>query len=76
MRTPLIAALLCAPVVLGPVYACTKQQEAKDAYWIQSHACLQAYDDAPHQKDCLEYVRNRWTEAGAPLAATDGGSHE
>jgi hypothetical protein len=57
--------------------ACTKREEAKDAYTIQSKACLVAYDDADHQKSCLEYVRNRWTEAGAPPAAQlDGGSHE
>lgn len=57
--------------------ACTKQEEAKDAYTIQTHACLVAYDTRPMQIACLEYVRNRWTEAGAPPAAIlDGGSHE
>lgn len=74
--------LLMIVVLAG---ACTKREEAKDAYTVQSKACLVAYDDAAHQKSCLEYVRNRWTEAGAPPAAvnsglaapiTDGGSHE
>lgn len=59
------------------VCSCTKREEAKDAYTIQSKACLVAYDDTDHQKSCLEYVRNRWTEAGAPPAMQlDGGSHE
>jgi len=59
------------------VAACTTRQEAKNAYLVQSQACFVAYDDPPHQKLCVEYVRNRWTEAGAPPAADlDGGSHE
>lgn len=56
--------------------ACTKQEEAKDAYSIQSHACLVAYDTRPMQIACLEYVRNKWTEAGAPPAATGDAGHE
>lgn len=66
--------LVCVALL---VLSCTKREESKDAYTIQSNACLQAYDDAAHQKSCLEFVRNRWTEAGAPPAAQlDGGSHE
>jgi hypothetical protein len=60
-------------IVLLPI-ACSARETAKDAYRVQSEACLQAYDDSQHQKDCLEYVRQRWTEAGAP--APDGGSRE
>ncbi len=58
--------------------ACTARETAKDAYTVQSKACLVAYDDSTHQRDCLAYVRNKWTEAGAPPAAAviDGGSHE
>jgi len=75
---PIVGGLLFVLAVLAAlISACTKQEEAKDAYSLASHACLQAYDDGAHQRDCLEYVRNRYTEAGAPPAAQlDGGSHE
>ena len=63
--------------------ACTARDTARTAYEVQSKACLVAYDDGAHQKSCLEYVRSRWTEAGAPVAVVldagsivDGGSHE
>lgn len=58
--------------------ACTARETAKDAYTVQSKACVQIYEaDAPAQRSCLEYVRNKWTKAGAPPAAIlDGGSHE
>jgi len=57
--------------------ACTAREGAKDGYSLKSHACLEAYDDAPHRRSCLEYVRAQYDEAGAPPAATiDGGSHE
>ncbi len=68
---------LAVGVVQVAIVACTAREAAKDAYTVQSKACLVAYDDGPHQRDCLAYVRARWTEAGAPAAAViDGGSHE
>jgi hypothetical protein len=68
MKKLIIAVALCS---------CSARETAKDAYTLQSNACLVAYDDGAHQKECLEYVRNRYTEAGAPPAAQlDGGSHE
>jgi hypothetical protein len=75
VRTSLLAALLCAPVVLGPVYACTAREVAKDEYSAQSHACVQIYSgDVPAQRACLEYVRKKWDAAGARPAAADGGA--
>lgn len=66
-----------AVAAFGAMVACTARQAAKTGYEAASQACLVAYDDAAHQKDCLSYVRNRYTEAGAPPAAQlDGGSHE
>lgn len=60
---------------LGAIVACTARETAKDAYTVQSHACLVAYDTRPMQVACLEYVRNKWNKAGAPPAADlDGGS--
>jgi hypothetical protein len=54
---------------------CSARETAKDAYDLQSHACIVAFDgDSTKQKDCVDYVRNKWTEAGAPTA--DGGSHD
>jgi hypothetical protein len=58
------------------VDACTARDVAKDAYTVQTKACLVAYDDAPHQRACVEYVRNRWTEAGAPPATVGDAGHE
>lgn len=54
--------------------ACTARETAKDAYSLQSRACLVAFTTNADQEDCLAKVRARWTEAGAPLA--DGGSHD
>jgi hypothetical protein len=34
-----------------------------------------AYDSKADQTACLANVRARWTEAGAPAAAIDGGSN-
>jgi hypothetical protein len=72
---PLPLLMLCA-LALVVLFACTARETAKTAYEVQSEACRQAYDDQVHQMACLEYVRNRWTEAGAPPAAVieDGGS--
>ncbi len=69
---------LAIGVVQVAIVACTAREAAKDAYTVQSEACVRAYDGNPTgQRSCLEYVRNRWTEAGAPTAAIlDGGSHE
>jgi hypothetical protein len=64
-------------LVLLPVLACAARETAKDAYTLQSNACLVAYTDRAHQVACLDDVRARWTEAGAPpAAALDGGSHD
>ena len=52
--------------------ACTARETAKDAYTVQSHACLVAYDTKADQEACLAKVRAKWTEAGAPAA--DGGA--
>lgn len=69
---------VCLAVLAGGIMvaACTARETAKDAYTVQSKACLAAYDDAAHQKSCLEYVRARWTEAGAPAAAPGDAGHE
>ncbi len=58
--------------------ACTARQAAKSGYEAASEACITAYQgDGAGQRSCLEYVRNKYTEAGAPPAAQlDGGSHE
>lgn len=71
-----LTVLLCA-APLAIIQACTDRQAAKTGYDVQSRACLVAYDVPAKQRECVEYVRNRWTEAGAPPAAVlDGGSHE
>lgn len=55
-------------------YACTAREGAKDAYVVQSEACIRAYQgDATKQRSCLDYVRGKWDDAGAPKAAVDGG---
>ncbi len=56
--------------------ACTARETAKDAYTVQQKACEQAYDEPAKQRECVEYVRNRWTEAGAPPAAQGDAGHE
>lgn len=58
--------------------ACTARETAKDAYTVQLKACEVAYGgDLAGERGCIAYVRNKWTEAGAPAAAViDGGSHE
>ncbi len=74
MKTWKLATLLLVPVVLGPVYACTARETAKDAYTVQTHACVQIYEgDTAAQRSCLDYVRKKWDTAGAKPAATDGG---
>lgn len=56
------------------VVACTSRQVAKTEYEMQSESCVKIYDgNGAAQKSCLDYVRNKWTAAGAKLAATDGG---
>jgi len=62
--------------VMGAVMGCTAREAAKTGYEAASQACIVAYDDAAHQKDCLTYVRNRYTEAGAPPAAVGDAGHE
>ncbi len=59
-------------------YGCTARQAAKTGYDAASEACITAYQgNGAGQRSCLEYVRNKYTEAGAPPAARlDGGSHE
>lgn len=70
-----LAVLLCsAPLAI--IQACTDRQAAKTGYDAQSRACLVAYDVQAKQRECVEYVRNRWTEAGAPPAATGDAGHE
>lgn len=55
--------------------ACSARETAKDAYTVQSHACLVAFDTKADQEACLSKVRAKWTEAGAPPASTtDGGA--
>lgn len=61
-------------VLIVLVVACSARETAKDAYTVQSHACLVAYDTKADQEACLAQVRAKWTEAGAPPAATDGGA--
>ena len=56
--------------------ACTQRETAKTEYEYQSKGCLAIYTSSAEQKSCLDYVRNKWTKAGAPPAAVDGGSHE
>lgn len=58
------------------VTGCTARETAKDAYTAQSEACVSIYSgDASAQRSCLDYVRAKWTEAGAPAAAQlDGGA--
>jgi hypothetical protein len=59
---------------MGGVAACTARETAKSEYELQSKSCVNIYDgNAPAQKSCLEYVRNKWNAAGARPAATDGG---
>lgn len=68
---------VCATVALTAVaIGCTARETAKDAYTVQSKACLVAYDTRPMQTACLEYVRNRWTEAGAPPATQGDAGHD
>lgn len=72
---------ICFGVILGvaageAVIACTARETAKDAYSVESRACLVGYTTRAQQIQCLTDVRDRWTEAGAPLAAVDGGSHD
>ncbi len=57
-------------------YGCTARETAKDAYTVQQKACEQAYDEPAKQRECVEYVRNRWTEAGAPPAVQGDAGHE
>lgn len=71
-----ILTVTCTLGVLCILDACTARETAKDAYTVQSKACLVAYDTRPMQVACLEYVRNKWNKAGAPAADLDGGSHE
>jgi len=61
-------------VVMLALCACSARETAKDAYTVQSHACIVAYDSKVDQEACLAKVRAKWTEAGAPPAATDGGT--
>lgn len=59
-------------IVSVAVVACTAREIAKDAYTIQSESCISIYSgNGAAQKSCLEYVRAKWTKAGAPAA--DGG---
>ncbi len=74
-RTILTILGLCAWAGLI-VVACTARDTARSAYEVQSQACLMAYDDPAHQRACLEYVRNRWTEAGAPPAVVGDSGRE
>lgn len=77
MKTWKIATLLMVPVVLGPVWACSARETAKDAYSIQSHACVVAFDgNPPKQRECVEYVRARWSQLGAPPAAVGDAGHD
>jgi len=66
-------------LAVGIAGACADREVAKDAYDAQSHACLVAFDTRADQEACLAKVRSKWTEAGAPPAATvaqptDGGT--
>ena len=67
-----------ASIALGGVLvlmACTARETAKDAYYVQSHACLVAFTTKADQTECLAKVRGNWSEAGAPpAAALDGGA--
>ncbi len=71
---PFIAAALIVAQMVG--IACSARETAKDAYTVQQKACEQAYDEPAKQRECVEYVRNRWTEAGAPPAAQGDAGHE
>jgi len=60
--------------VLAMIDGCTARQVARTEYEVQSESCVRIYKgDAAVQKSCLEYVRAKWTKAGAPPAVTDGG---
>jgi len=61
-------------LMLVALAACSARETAKDAYTVQSHACLVAFDTKADREACLAKVRAKWTEAGAPPAATDGGA--
>lgn len=62
-------------IVSVAVVACTARQVAHTEYDVQSESCVRIYKgDAAAQRSCLDYVRAKWTKAGAPAA--DGGSHE
>lgn len=52
------------------VIACAARTVAKDAYYAQQEACLQAYSTPAEQKACVAGVRSAWSDAGAPPAAT------
>ena len=56
--------------VLCAVDGCSKQETAKDAYYIESQNCITANSTAAMQLSCLNAVRAAWTEAGAPPAAS------
>lgn len=59
-------------IVGAACVACSARQTAKTEYDLQSEACISIYSgDGAAQKSCLEYVRAKWTKAGAPAA--DGG---
>ena len=63
--------------VMGALVACTARETAKDAYTVQSKACVVAFDGNPaKQHECVEYVRARWSQLGAPPAAVGDAGHE
>lgn len=74
------AACFGACVMVGAIglgSACAARETAKDAYSVQQKACVVAFDGLPaKQRECVEYVRNRWTEAGAPPAAQGDAGHD
>lgn len=66
------AALLALALALA---ACSARQVAKTEYDIQSEGCIKIYSgDGAAQRSCLEYVRAKWTKAGAPAA--DAGAEQ
>lgn len=56
-------------IVSVAVVACTARQVARTEYDVQSESCIRIYEgNGAAQRSCLEYVRAKWTKAGAPAA--------
>ena len=76
MKATLAFDAVCFGVILGAIgVACSARTVAKTEYQAQSEACVRIYEgNGAAQKDCLSYVRAKWTKAGAPAA--DAGAEQ